>query len=365
MRRILVGAAAIVALVATAFLVPKVSAASGIGQLSLSGTFTIPIRRKVTNVFGQTRAEFRYRLVEKEGNPAQVGGLQSLTTLSMNAMPDGDNSVESECRINLQYLRFFKVGSYTLTLNEESTGDSNNYAVDTENKYDIMFEVTNVLDENQMPTGDLKVSLVDQLYSYKDDAKVPLIAQFEAPAIRTYISLTNQVRGAGADADKYFKYAVTLKGMNVGASIIVNGQSRKVSYNGESIITENQFSTSGDENIVYVYLKHGQTATIGLLSSDDGNVMQLPATLEYTIAKVDAEDGYEVTIDGENITERTKVTNIVGSSDFTSTNTTTIINSKDGSVNTGVFIDAWPYLIVAAFGLSGFIIARKIAGRSI
>lgn len=364
MRRILVGAAAIAAFAAAVFFVPKVSAEGSIGQLSTSGTFTIPIKRKVTDVSGRVNTKFVYRLVEKEGNPAQVGGLQTQTTLGINKMPNSDNIIESECKINLQYLRFFKVGSYTLTLSEESTTDSENYAVDTGNKYDIMFDVTNKLDGNQMPTGELQVTLANQLYSYKDNAKVPLVAQFEAPAIRTYISLTNQVKGAGADADKYFKYAVTMSGVGEGSNIEIVGQSRKVDYNGESITTDNHYVATGGEDTFYVYLKHGQTATIGLLSSENGDTMQLPITTNYKIEKLDVEDGYAVTMDGEGIVEKSKIALTPNASDFASANTTTIVNSKDGIVNTGVFAASWPYLVVAAFGLSGFVIARRLMRRN-
>jgi hypothetical protein len=360
MRKILVGAAAIVAFAAAVFFVPKVSAESGVGQLSMNGTISIPVKRKVTNVFGKTNAEFVYRLTEKEGNPAQVGGLQTKTTMRFNLQPNENNEVEGECKINLQYLRFYKVGSYVLTLSEESTADADNFAIDTEDKYDIMFEVTNVLDSNQMPTGELAVSLVPQLYSYKANAKVPLVAQFEAPAIRTYISLTNQVKGAGADADKYFKYAVTMTGVGEGSNIAISGQSGKIKYNDESVSPSSHYITTGGEDTFYVYLKHGQTATIGLTSIDGEDVMQLPATLEYKIEKVDSEDGYAVTMDGESVLESSKTAHEAGSSDFASTNTTTIVNSKDGTVNTGVFVAAWPYLIVSLFGLSGFVIARRL-----
>lgn len=360
MRKILVSSAAVVALAAAVIFVPKASAETGVAQLFTNGTISIPITRKVTNVYGKTNVRVNYKVSEKEGNPAPIGGVQTATSINFNKYSDNNNSVTGECRVALQYLRFSKVGNYALTIEEDSVGDPINFMKDSENKYDILFQVSNVLDNNQMPTGELQVQLMNQLYSYKDDAKVPLSANFEAPAIRTYVSLTSQVKGAGADTDKYFKYAVTMSGVGERAEIEIAGQDGQVEYDGESISTDNKYVATGGEDTFYVYLKHGQTATIGLKSTKDGEAMQLPAEFSYRIEKLDVDDGYTVTMDGESVSESTKTAQVVSSENFASTNTTTIVNSKDGTVNTGVFTEAWPYLVVALFGLSGFAITRRI-----
>lgn len=361
MRKILVSSAAIAAFVAAMVFVPRASAEVGVAKFSLNDTISIPITRKITNVYGRTNARVNYRVIEKEGNPAPIGGVQKNISIGVNNFANSDNSITGECRVALQYLRFSKVGNYALTIEESSVDDPTNYMQDTENKYDILFQVSNVLDSNQNPTGELRVELMNQLYSYKEDAKVPLVASFEAPAIRTYISLTNQVKGAGADADKVFKYAVKMSGVGERAEIEINGQDSQVEYSGETIMTNDKYVATGNEDTLYVYLKHGQTATIGLRATKDGdNSMQLPTGLNYTIEKVDANDGYAVAIDDENVAERTKTAHAVGADDFAITNATTIVNSKDNSVNTGVFVEAWPYLIIAAFGLSGFVITRRI-----
>lgn len=360
MRKILVSSAAVMALAAAVIFVPRASAETGVAQLSPNGTISIPITRKVTNVYGKTSMRANYKITEKEGNPAPIGGLQVGTSIGITKYTDSNNSVSGDCKLALQYLRFSKVGNYALTIEETGVSDPVNFMQDTENKYDVFFTVSNVLDSNQMPTGELRVELMNQLYSYKDDAKVPLSANFEAPAIRTYVSLTNQVKGAGADSDKYFKYAVTMSGVGEQAEIEINGQDNQIEYDGSTIPANNKYTSTGGEDTFYVYLKHGQTATIGLRNTKDGETMQLPAGFSYKIEKVDTDDGYAVTMDGESVLESTKTAHATSADDFVASNTTTIINSKDSTVNTGVFTEAWPYLIVAVFGLSGFVITRRI-----
>jgi hypothetical protein len=261
-------------------------------------------------------------------------------------------------------MSFSKVGDYTFTLYESAVSDTNGYALDTENKYDIYFQVTNVLDDNGQPTGELRVELVNQMYSYKDDAKVPLSANFSAPAIRSYVTLTSQVKGAAADADKYFKYKVHLEGVNDGTNLAIVGQDATVDYAGEQIpTTATATPTDGVVELV-VYLKHGQTVTVGELSSDRLSFGQLPIGVSYSIQKVETDDGYVTTVDDAEGTEVAKNVALIGSENFVANNTTTIVNSKDATVNTGVFAVAWPFLIVAACGLGGFVVVRRLTRKA-
>lgn len=359
MKAVLGSAAAVMAFAAAVIFVPKVSAETGVARLSGSGTTSIPVYRKVTNVFGESPVTVSYELVEKEGNPAPIDGKNIITKVKMNT-PDENNELNGNCHIQLQNLRFSKVGNYALTIREKAVSDPVNFMRDTENMYDILFQVTNVLDSNGVPTGELKVELMDQLYSYKEDAKVPLSATFEASAIRTHIAIANAVKGAGADTGKYFKYKVTMQDVGKDAEIVIAGQDSSVNYNGETIETSSSYKSTGEEDSYYIYLKHGQTATIGLKMDGDKEIEQLPAVTSYRVEKIDTDDGYETTVDGLAEFALSKTTTTADNENHEQTNNTVFTNSKDATVNTGAFVEAWPYLIVAAIGLSGFIIFRRL-----
>ena len=359
MKKIRRAAVAVLALAAAAIFVPKASAEEYFVRLSSGSTMSIPISRKITNVGGHVSVKYTYKLVPSPDNPGYVGGLQSTTNITFNRIVDaGAGETIGNCSLALQNMTFSKVGDYTFTLSEHASTNQSVYPLDTVNKYDIYFQVTNKLDENDEPTGELQVRLLDQMYSYKDDAKVPLRAQFESPANYTYIVLDSKVSGSAADAGKYFKYKVDFTGLVDGATLTIKGQDSSVSYGGETISTKTQY-TVGDGDL-YVYLKHGQEVTIGKYESQNITAYELPDGISYTITKVEADDGYTSKIDGAEVVTVAKSATISDANDFSIKNVTLAINSKDSTVNTGVLISAWPYMAIALFGLSGFIVFRRI-----
>ena len=240
-----------------------------------------------------------------------------------------------------------------------SVGGVETFFYNLAKKYDVYFQVTNVLDDNNEPTGELAVSLLDQMYSYKEDAKVSLNARFESSANYTYISLQNKVTGAGADSDKYFKYKVSFDGLPNDSQLTISGQDAEVEYNGETIQTSDVQNAS--ENDVYVYLKHGQSVTIGDYATRGATAREIPQGVSYTVEKIDSDDGYESTMDYSEVTAVTKSVAPVGSDEFSSKNITIAGNSKDATVNTGVFVASWPYLLAAGLGLAGFFVFRRLS----
>ncbi len=362
MKTIIGTAAAGLALAAVAFLVPNASAETGVGRLT-GGTTSLNISRTVKHVSGQVSARFYYRLVEKEGNPAKINAIPASTYIGMNMDAGSAKEVSASCEIPLSSLRFTKVGNYALTLEEYQSSDAANYPLDTANKYDLLFQVTNVLNDNNEPTGDLQVQLANQLYSYKDDAKVPFSAVFEADANYTYISLENKVTGAAADADKYFKYKIDIDGVLNGTVLTVSGQDETVTYGGEQISTSDSYRAGDDD--LYVYLKHGQTATIGSYSDGTRSVSanEIPLGASYTVEKVDTDDGYASTIDGSSDSMSAKTVVATSAEDFSEKNTTLAVNSKDATVNTGVFAVVWPFALAAVLGATGFVAFWRLSKR--
>jgi len=341
----------------------KTSAVTGATLPYDAPTKSIPLSHTIKNVSGRVKASFKYSFTASDDNPAFVGGSNMENSFGINSDADPtEKRVVASCNLNLTNLYFYKVGNYTFTIAEKESSDELNFPHDPENKYDIYFQVTNVLDENNEPTGELSVNLLDQMYSYKEDAKVSLNARFDSVANYTYISLQNKVMGAGADSDKYFKYKVSFDNIPEDSTLTIVGQDSEVEYGGETIATTaTQNISEGD---IYVYLKHGQTATIGNYATRAASARELPQGVSYTIEKVDSDDGYAASMDNSETTAVTKTVAPVDSESFVANNVTLAGNSKDSTVNTGVFAASWPFLLAAGLGLSGFVIFRRFSRAS-
>lgn len=343
--------------------VPKSSAVTGATLPYNAPVRSIPLSHTINNASGHVHTGFTFALTPSEDNPAIVGGYNATNIASVNTDANPNTKqVVADCTLSLQNLYFYKVGNYTFTISETASSDELNFPHDSENKYDIYFQVTNKLDANNEPTGELAVSLLDQMYSHKEDAKVSLNARFDSIANYTYISLQNKVTGAGADSDKYFKYKVSFENLPENSTLTVTGQDEEVEYAGETIQTAGTQNPS--EGDVYVYLKHGQTATIGNYATRAASARELPQGVSYTIEKVDSDDGYGASMDNSEVTTVTKTVAPIDSEDFATHNVTIAGNSKDATVNTGVFAASWPFLLAASLGLTGFIIFRCLSRAS-
>ena len=340
--------------------VPKSSAANGASLPNSAPVKSIPLIHTIKHVSGSINVRFRFSLTPSPDNPAAVGGatISNSAAISTKVNPATRQAV-ADCSLALQGIIFPKVGNYTFTIAEYESSDELNFPHDSENKYDVYFQVTNVLDDNGEPTGELTVRLLDQMYSHKEDAKVSLSANFESSANYTYISLQNKVSGSGADSDKYFKYKVSLIGLADDTVLTIDGQDGSVEYNGETILTENSHNISDGD--IYVYLKHGQTATIGDYVSGEVAARELPQGVSYTIERLDDNDGYGVTMDSSEVTSDSKIAAGIDTEAFANGNFTIASNNKDATVNTGVFAASWPYLLAAGLGLVGFFVFRRLS----
>lgn len=339
--------------------VPKTSAATGASLPNSAPIKRIPLSHTIKHVSGHVNVGFDFSFKPSPDNPAAVRGANLYNSAAVDSDVDPNTrQITTNCSLALQSLVFSKVGNYTFTIAESASTDELNFPHDSENKYDIYFQVTNVLDANGEPTGELAVSLLDQMYSYKEDAKVSLNANFESSANYTYISLQNKVSGAGADSDKYFKYKVSLTGLADSTVLTIAGQDQNVEYNGETIETENSHNIS-DGNI-YVYLKHGQTVTIGDYINGSVTAREIPQSVSYTIERLDSDDEYDVMLDGSETDSISKIVAAIGTEAFANSNLTIASNDKDATVNTGVFAASWPYLLAAGLGLAGFIVFRRL-----
>ena len=342
---------AVAALAAAVFLAPHAmtSAASGV---RFTGRASIPVKHTVTNLSGKVNLQYKFTFTPKEGNPGEVTGINSpVTAAAIDYDATKSKTALVDCAFNLTGLTFPKVGDYVFEIAEVYSGDPVNFPIDS-NRYEAYFHVYNVVDENNNPTGELRVTMDDWLYSVKDEAKVGMSANFSSEAGYSYVSLTNTVTGVASDTDKYFKYEVSFDGLATGTKLDVVGQDAEVATgNRASIPTVSEYTVS-DEPLT-VYLKHGQEVSIGRYDDSSKTASELPQGVTYTITKVDTEDGYTTKMDGEAVATVEKT---VAASD----NLTSAVNNREASVNTGAYVSVWPFVAVAVLSLSGLIIARKV-----
>lgn len=343
---------AVAALAAAIFLTPHAmtSAASGV---RFTGRTSIPVKHTVTNLSGKVNLQYKFTFTPKEGNPGEVTGINSpVTAAAIDYDATKSKTALVDCAFNLTGLTFPKVGDYVFEIAEVYSGDPVNFPIDS-NRYEAYFHVYNVVDGEGNPTGELRVEMDDWLYSVKDEAKVGLSANFSSESGYSYISLANAVTGAASDTDKYFKYQVSFDGLADGTKLDVVGQDAEIATGERATIPTVREYTVGDEPLV-VYLKHGQEVTIGQYDDGTKSARELPQGVSYEIEKVDADDGYTTKMDGEAVASVEKT---VAARD----NLTSVTNNKEASVNTGAFVNVWPFVAVAVLSLSGVIIMRKVA----
>lgn len=131
------------------------------------------------------------------------------------------------------------------------------------------------------------------------------------------LNISKTVTGNLGDKDRYFEFKVNLKGVSgkaYGDSYAISGGSYK----------DNPTSAKVGEETTF-YLKHGETISIA----------NLPYDVEYTVTETPMKD-YETTKTGDHGT-------IAAAEQIAS-----FTNDRTGSIDTGVYLDNLPYILVFA-----------------
>lgn len=223
------------------------------------------------------------------------------------------------------------VGLYTYAITETS---GQNAGVSYDNKaVTLKVLVTRNEEENKLEIQ----------YGFKRDGADGKVGDNDASFINSYVTgdleVTKNVTGALGDTNKYFKFTVTLHGVtgkNCAASYNISGTSGTGEYASSTTISVGTPAT--------IWLKDGETAVIE----------DLPDGMSYTVVEdTDISEGYTTTIEvnGEDVEN---VNNVVADFDDVLTvkgekETVTFENHKGaGDIDTGVYLDNLPYIIVFA-----------------
>ena len=195
-----------------------------------------------------------------------------------------------------------------------------------------------------------RTGYVDSTASYKTDRTGNASATVKVGQIvqKSYITLGKEVAGNMRETDKYFKFLVDIQG-TAGDEYTITGQDSTITYNGSQVTTSSTY-TVGSTN--YVYLKGGQTITIGIATN--GTTTQVPVGVTYTITEQDAEE-YITTIQGiQGETKTTGNLTILGT-----TNTVEFLNSRDAAAMTGRFFEITEYAIILAGSIIFILLIRR------
>ena len=204
---------------------------------------------------------------------------------------------------------------------------------------DVTNTVTFDYESNGNPSTTERTGYVDSTASYKTDrtgsASATVQVREQVAEQKSYITLSKEVAGNMRETDKYFKFLVNIQGTS-GAQYTITGQDSTITYNGSQVTTSSTY-TVGNTN--YVYLKDGQTITIGI--AINGTTNQVPVGTTYSIIEQDAEE-YITTIGG--IQGETKTTGSLTIA--ASNNSVEFLNSRDAAAMTGRFFEITEYAII-------------------
>ena len=312
----------------------------------------INVRREVTGAKNYVDAWFDYTITADDSNPAPVENLQEGGRVYVSGAPDETHMAFGMGSFIMGETKFSELGDYKFILREVASSDPDNYPVDDSHEYYIYISVRNET-EAGVPTGRLLATLSRQVRDHDEGAKMDPV--FSSEAVRTRLELSKNVIGNLADTEEYFKFLVSIDGRE-GDLYTISGQDESVNYGGETITTTSVFEVG--ENEVEVYLRHGQTVTIGL-GSDGLN--EIPINASYSIQELGAAD-YDTTVDGFDgkITTAKQSAMLLSNGALPNENKTAFVNRKESEVLTGVTLAIIPAAIIIVALFVGAVVVRKI-----
>ncbi len=314
---------------------------------SPTGTTSYTFSREVNNVDDNVTNTFTYTITADSSNPASVTGVPTTTTIVFNDAEPTNNKVSKQGILDLSGAVFTELGDYGFKITETGTTDPSKYPLSSDT-FTAWVSVRNVTSGGVL-TGEHSAMLVGVTDSAgnkveTDPSEEKII--FSDGNELTYVEVKVFAKGNSADPNECFKVNVHF----------ANDDDDAYTVKTESTCKNNLALLSADgvtgSNIVTVYLKNNDTATIGI--ADDG-MYQIPVGLRYVVIEEGATD-YKTFIDEsaeDNKTSAIKTTVGVNSQDFNAANVTNIMNVKEITPRTGLDRSVLPYIVVAIIGVFG------------
>ena len=322
-----------------------------------SGGFKI--KREVYGITNHVNNTFTYKVVNDSSNPAVATNLPTNIGLTMNCDPDSANIATSYGIIpgsSWKAINYPTIGTYKFIVTEETSSDSTTIPLATE-KYYVYIYVSNKVDDHGDPTGEQEITYIGSKENDEGEKKTPSMIDnidpttgeevqprndkeddnlFTSRARFTNITITSDVIGTQANKDRYYKYRVEIDG-NIGDRYIIIGQDPEITFKGEKIQTKNIY-TVGEEN--YIYLKAGQSVTIGLVNSE---INQIKIGANYRVTLVDKDESSSQ----ENKANSNPKTNTIH------------FVQKEGWVLSDIFKKIIPFAIIILLSLGAYKMSKK------
>ena len=308
----------------------------------------ITLRRTISGVSNPVTNTFTYTISETSTpDGSSTTNAPTGATIAFNSATPSDHEVSASTTINFANTNYSKVGDYVYKLTESASSDAANYPIDTANNdYKVTVQVRYFTDGAGVPNNNRYIAYV--IVENNANTKVSE-ATWGSSAARTYIQANAITTGNMAELDKCFAYTI---------DILITGA---VARGDTFTILSNTECTGGDATVsagtpAVVYLKHGESATIGIANRAN---YQLPVGANYAWTKTDTSDGYTTKMDEF---ERRSITKIAAATDaptFEANNITEIENNKQSDPLTGIVTNYWFYLMLLIAGLCGLYVINR------
>ena len=340
-NKLLATTAAVTALAATIAPFGNVFAAS---TPTWSTGSSATINRQIQGAYGTISNTFSYTITADSSNPTGATGAPAAPSIVFNDTYTTQGTATKSATLDFSGMQFERAGDYSYAIAESASSNNAIYPVDTTHSYTATVAVRN----NADLTG-----LVASLY-IKDGQgnKLTTISGsdsefiFNSAPAYTNIQVTHTVSGNAADPNKCFSYTFTV--------------STSDSYILDTESTCSNPDTIGNNGTIS--LKHGDTATIGLVRAGS----QIPVGTTYSFAK-SGTDEYTTSMDGvEQTSTGTKTMVAVGASNYNTNNKTAINEQLGSTVDTNAFMNIAIYILLVLAGVAGvtYIVRKKLAEKA-
>lgn len=301
------------------------------------------IRREIANAYGTINNTFTYTITADTSNPTGATGAPTSASAVFNGTYTTQGTATQTATLDFSSMQFDQVGDYSYAIAETASTNASIYPVDSTSTYTATVSVRN----NNNLTG-----FVASLYiKDKDGNKLTNISGntsevlFASAPSYTNVQVSHTVSGNAADPSNCFEYTFSVNTTD------------SYTLTTESTCTNSSTIANGGT----ISLKHGDTATIGLV----GTTSQIPVGTTYGFTK-SGTDEYTTSIDGTARTTISKTMVATNASNYSTNNTTAIDEHLESSVDTNAFINMTIYILLALAGISGiaFFVYKKRSSQN-
>lgn len=251
------------------------------------------------------------------------------------------SDTEKETNLNFSTVNFPKPGIYKFTVTETDSHAAITPTATSETSYDLYLKVDNVVtatgESDLVPAGykivkggkdrDVAANKVDE-------------ALFENEYTSYKLDVDKQVTGNQGDKTKEFTVTVKFEG--------ATGVAVDDKYQVKWMAGTPKVGVSPIVDGTPVDVAANSTVTLKLKDTDKVEFYGIPAGITYTVTETDAgTDGYSTTYTGD-------TTHKFEDEDVNKA--VTVVNDKQGTLPTGIFINNWPYITMVLVVIAAAVI---------